>query len=312
MTALAGAPLHAREAKPVCDPEMAPSFRRWALKQRPVLDGRGGITALIPGGSSGGARPATVWCWLLAVVCMILVFVGPPPIGWGGWLAAAAALAVAAGAAQRRASRRDRRLARSKVIFPENLDEPCRALLGRGQRAIDTIANSKVRAAGLLEHPVRDEQLCQHEWEIAGKLREITSLRSLLAANAQRSPAGPMTADVLRAQRRAIELAQEATAARVVALERYAEQVTAADDADRDWQQAVKLSEFNDKYLDLVARTASDEHAIGEITGLTRQLAIAARARQDRLREADLAARVLALPATPVDPPRPADSPDGR
>ena len=103
-------------------------------------------------------------------------------------------------------------------------------------------------------------------------------------------------------RRRAIELAQESTAARVVALERYAEQVDAADEADRDWQQAVRLSEFNDKYLDLVARTASDEHAIGEIAGLTEQLSAAARARRDKLHEADLAARILALPRSPVPP----------
>jgi hypothetical protein len=62
-----------------------------------------------------------------------------------------------------------------------------------------------------------------------------------------------MTADVLQAQQRAIELAQEATTARILALERYASQVIAADEADRDWQLATTLSRLNDKYLDLVA-----------------------------------------------------------
>ena len=88
-----------------------------------------------------------------------------------------------------------------------------------------------------------------------------------------------MTADVLRAQHRAIEMAQQATTARVTALERYAHQITAADHADRDWQQATRLSELNDKYLELVARTASDDYATAEITDLTEQLATAARAR---------------------------------
>jgi hypothetical protein len=204
-------------------------------------------------------------------------------------------MAVAAGTIQVRARRRDRRLCRSKVIFPGNLDEPCRALLGRAQRAIGAILGSNVRAAGLLEQPVHDELLRRHEWEIAGKLREITQFRSLLAENTPGRPAGPMTTDVLSAQQRAVELAQEATAARVAALERYAEQVAAADEADRDWRQAVQLSAFNDRYLDLVARTASDEHAIGEITGLTEQLTAAAQVRHERLHEADLAARVLTL-----------------
>lgn len=293
---------HSRAVEPVCDPGMPSSFRRWAVSQRPVFSPQGDIAVLLPGGRSGGSRPVAAWCWLLAAACMILVFIDPPSIGRAGWLAAAAAMAMAAGTFQRRASRLDRRLARDKVIFPDDLDETSQALLGRGQRAIGTILNSDVRAAGLLKHPIHDGLLRQHEWELAGKFREITSLRSLLAKNTLGGGAGPMTADVLRAHRRAIELAQESTAARVVALERYAEQVNAADEADRDWQQAVKLSEFNDKYLDLVARTASDEHAIGEIAGLTEQLSAAARARRDKLHEADLAARILALPRSPVPP----------
>jgi hypothetical protein len=68
------------------------------------------------------------------------------------------------------------------VIFPESLDATCRALLRRGQSAIDTIARSEVRAAGLLGNPIDDATLRQHEWEIAVKLREITSLRAMLAA----------------------------------------------------------------------------------------------------------------------------------
>jgi len=280
---------------PVCDPQMPPSFRRWALGQRPSFDSRGNLVVLTPGGSSGGARPAAVCCWLLAVACMVLLFADPLSIGRGEWLAAAAATAISAATIQHRSSRRDLRLCRSKVIFPENLDETCRALLGRSQSAISIILGSHVRTAGLLGNPVDDELLRQHEWEIAEKLREITSLRALLAANTPGTPAGPMTTDVLRAQQRAIEMAQEATTARILALERYASQISAADDADRDWQLATRLSKLNDKYLDLVARTASDNHAAGEIAGLTEQLAAAASARNDRLHDADLAASVLVL-----------------
>jgi hypothetical protein len=285
------------EAKPVCDPGMPPSFRNWAIRQRPNFNSQGDIAFLVPGGSSGGARPAAAWCWLLAAVGMVLLFIDPLSTGPGIWLAAAAIMAVAAGTIQRRASRRDRRLCRSKVIFPASLDETCQVLLGRGQKAIRAILDSNVRAAGLLEHPVHDGLLRQHEWEIAGKLREITHFRSLLAENTRDSSAGPMTKDVLSAQQRAIELAQEATAARIAALERYAEQIRAADDADRDWQQAMKLSKLNDRYLDLVARTASDEYAVGEIADLAKRLAIATKTRHDRLHEADLAAHILALQA---------------
>jgi hypothetical protein len=55
--------------------------------------------------------------------------------------------------------------------------------------------------------------------------------------------------------------------------------------------------------LDLVARTASDDYAAGEIADLTGQLAAAAKARDDRLREADLAASALVLPQPRPRPP---------
>jgi hypothetical protein len=285
-----------RRTTPTCDPDVPASFRRWVRRQRPCLDGQGNLVAITPGGSSRGARPAAVCCWLLAAACIVLLFADPLSVGPGEWLAAAAVAAVSAVTIQRRSSRRDLRLCRSKVIFPENLDETCRALLGRAQSAIGGILGSRVLSAGLLANPVDDALLYQHEWEIACQLREITSLRALLATNTPGRPAGPMTTDVLSAQQRATEIAQEATTERILALERYARQVIAADAADSDWELATTLSHLNDKYLDLVARTASDDYATSEIARLTEQLAAAAKARNDRLRDADLAASELVLP----------------
>jgi hypothetical protein len=239
-----------RRAAPAVDPQAPAPFRRWALRQRVVLDARGNVVALTPGGNSGGGRRFAIACWLLSVACVVLVVAAPQFAGPAEWLAAAAVAAISAVTAQRLASRRDLRRSRSTVIFPENLDGTCLALLRRAQGAID-----------------------QHEWDIARQLQEITSLRSLLAVNSTGSSVGPMTTDVLRAQRRAIELALEATTTRVEALERHAGQIIAADQADRDGQRATTLSHFNDKYLDLVARTASDDYSAGELAGLTEQLA---------------------------------------
>ncbi len=114
---------------------------------------------LTPGGSSTGARPTAVCCWLLAMACLVLLFADPLGAGRGGWLAAATAAAISAATIQHRSRRRDLRLCRSKVIFPENLDETCRALLGRSQNAISIILSSHVRAAGLLGNPVDDDLL---------------------------------------------------------------------------------------------------------------------------------------------------------
>jgi hypothetical protein len=105
-----------------------------------------------------------------------------------------------------------------------------------------------------------------------------------------------MTAAVLDSQRRALTLAWDATASRVGALERCAAQVEAADAAQQDWQDALRAAGLNDKYLDLVARTAADEHAVAEISSLTEQAAAAARAFSDILQHATLAAEALALP----------------
>ena len=52
----------------------------------------------------------------------------------------------------------------------------------------------------------------------------------------------------------------------------------------------------NDKYLDLVARTAADQRATVEITGLAEQAGEAAQALRETLQRATLAAEALALP----------------
>ena len=70
----------------------------------------------------------------------------------------------------------------------------------------------------------------------------------------------------------------------------------AARSAFQDWQDALRISNLNDKYLDLVARTAADEHAVSEISGLTAQAAAAAQAVRESMRQVSLAAAALVLP----------------
>jgi hypothetical protein len=178
-----------------------------------------------------------------------------------------------------------------QIVYPHDLHEDDRIVLARVQLAIDTILTSEVLAEGLVaaEEPV----LRRHEWDVAVALREITELRRL---HAVQDPAGQLTVAVLAAQQRAISLAADATGARVAALERFAGQVAAADAARRDWREALELSGLNDRYLDLVARTAADQLAVSELNDLTEQAALAARALQDSLRAAVETAEMLALP----------------
>ena len=184
---------------------------------------------------------------------------------------------------------------RDQVVSPIALELECWKLLQRAQRAIATIVTSRVYA-GDLRAIVKEPVLQQHEWEIAVALREITELLLDLVSGYAGGTAGPMTTAVLISQNRAISIARDATAARVQALESLAAQVAAAEAARRDWETAHRMAANNDKYLDLVARTAADQHATVEITGLAEQAAKAAQAFRETLQRAALAAEALALP----------------
>jgi hypothetical protein len=184
---------------------------------------------------------------------------------------------------------------RDQVVSPLALELECRNLLQRAQRAITTIVTSRVYA-GDLRGTVEERVLQQHEWEIALALREITDLLLDLVSSYAAGAAGPMTTTMLVSQNRAISIARDATTARVLALELLAAQVATAEAARRDWETAHQMAANNDKYLDLVARTAADQHATAEITGLAEQAAEAALAFREILQRAALAAEALALP----------------
>lgn len=183
---------------------------------------------------------------------------------------------------------------RDQVVVPSALDRACRELLLRAQTAISLALDSDSDEVGLSD-VVPLNTLLLHEWEIATALRNITELRAEHGANAAAS-AGPMTNAVLDAHQRALHQAQDAIAARAAELEQYAAQVSAAHTAYQDWQGALRVARLNDRYLDLVARTAADEHANAEIGGLTEQVATAAQAFQQTVQRVSLAAAALVLP----------------
>src|SRR5215467_1503638 len=184
---------------------------------------------------------------------------------------------------------------RDEVVSPLALELDCRKLLQHAQRAIATIVTSSVYA-GDLRATVEEPVLRWHEWEVAVALREITELLLDLVSSYAGGTAGPMTTTVLVSQNRAVSMARDATTARVLALELLAAQVAVAEAARRDWETAHRMAANNDKYLDLVARTAADQHATVEITGLAEQAAEAAQAVRETLQQATLAAEALALP----------------
>ncbi len=184
---------------------------------------------------------------------------------------------------------------RNQVVVPSALDRVSRELLIRAQAAIGSALDPAAGDAPESPDIVTELTLRRHEWQIAVALRDITDLRAEHEFNAAAS-AGPMTNSVLLPQQRALQLAQDAIESTVAALERYAVEVFTARSAFRDWQDALRISNLNDRYLDLVAHTAADGHAVSEISGLTDQAAAAAQAVRESMRQVGLAAAALALP----------------
>jgi hypothetical protein len=182
---------------------------------------------------------------------------------------------------------------RELIVVPSTLDQLSRELLLRAQRAIAVALDAEAGAI-TPDDAVPESTLLQHEWEIAVALRDITDLRAEHEMNAAAS-VGPMTNAVLKSQETALAQAQEAMTARIAELERYADCVSAAATASRDWQDALRVSDLNDMYLDLVARTAADEYAVAEISGLTERAA-AAQTFQQAAQKVSLAAAALELP----------------
>jgi hypothetical protein len=184
---------------------------------------------------------------------------------------------------------RDREL----IVVPSTLDRLSRELLLRVQIAIMAALDSE--AGAIADDAVPEGTLLGHEWEIAVALRDITDLRAEHEMNAAAS-VGPMTNAVLKSQEGALAQAQAAITARVAGLERYADCVSAAGTAYRDWQDALRVADLNDKYLDLVARTAADEYAVAEISGLTERATAAQTTFQQAVQKVSLAAAALEFP----------------
>jgi hypothetical protein len=184
---------------------------------------------------------------------------------------------------------------RDQVVLPSALDRESRELLIRAQIAIDSALDSGTDEVAESPDVVPELTLSRHEWQLAVSLRDITHLRAEHEFNAAAS-AGPMTDSVLAPQQRALELARAAVESTVAALERYAAEVSAARAALQAWQDALRISNLNDRYLDLIAYTAADKYALDELSGLTDQAAAAAQAVGKSLRQVSLAAAALALP----------------
>jgi hypothetical protein len=150
-----------------------------------------------------------------------------------------------------------------RYLTGDDFDARARVLLRRAQDAVDSVTSAEVYRAGLLDEPASGA-LADQEWDIALAVHEQARLRAR-RAELPAASAGPVTGALLDRQVQAAQLADASAADRVAALERYAAEVREADAAYRDWQQAGALAELSDQHLEMLARTASDEHNIAAI-----------------------------------------------
>jgi hypothetical protein len=167
-----------------------------------------------------------------------------------------------------------------RYLTDTDFDAPARRLLRRAQDAVDAANASRVSRAGLLDGAGGSAALDWQEWDIALALREQARLRGLRAALPELS-AGSPAARLLQGHRDAAAAAERSVAERVSALERYAEEVREADAAYRDWEQHAAVARLAGQHLDMLARTAADEHGIAAIRAMSEQ----ARAVRQALRE---------------------------
>ncbi len=155
-------------------------------------------------------------------------------------------------------------------LTDNDFGERDRILLRRVQDAADAVTGSQVCRADVLDRAAVSTALAHQEWDIAVALREQARLRAR-RAEFTRVVVGPAVAARLADQARAAQLAESSLAARVEALERYAAEVREADAAYQDWQQAARLAELHGQHLDMLARTAADEHGIADIEAMSEQ-----------------------------------------
>ena len=156
---------------------------------------------------------------------------------------------------------------RGRYLTDADLDARGRILLRRAQDAINAINAAAIVRDDLLDEPT-SALLAEQEWQIALAVREQARLRALRSGLTEPSPQSP-GAELLDDHRRAARAAEQSTAGRVAALERYAAEVYLADAAYRDWREHAAIAELTAPHLDLLASTAADDHATAELDALT-------------------------------------------
>ncbi|MFI7707659.1 hypothetical protein [Nonomuraea sp. NPDC049480] len=232
-------------SSPLADRDL-PRYVRWQFGVAAVVTCVGGTLFTIAAARTDG-ESAGLSALMVLVIMLVLVGLSRPGMG----------------------HRRPRRYT-GRYVVPSELDDAALDLLGRARQAVREVTASRVHQLGLLDAIADDIVLPDRLWEIARLLRTHTELRAE-QAEAMLEVMTPELAAVLGSQRQALGRSVAAVAEWVRELEEYALRVRAADAALR----AHELRQSDDRYRDLLARTADTEgltHLIDQADALNRTL----------------------------------------
>ncbi|MEV4174179.1 MULTISPECIES: hypothetical protein [unclassified Nonomuraea] len=174
-----------------------------------------------------------------------------------------------------RSTRRRLRLAQSHAehyILPEDLDYPCQMLLRRAQNAVEAIMNSKVHKAGLIDSIENTVSLPEEIWQIAQRLRRLSSMHAEHGKLIPRE-LPPGMEDAFKPYTSALDAAWTSLSQRVRHLEKYAKQVLKADKVYHAHTRLERLAAKTPEYQQLLAENVRDELAHQRIRELSDQAA---------------------------------------
>ncbi|WP_329429275.1 hypothetical protein OG339_10790 [Streptosporangium sp. NBC_01495] len=181
---------------------------------------------------------------------------------------------------------------RDRFILPEDLDGDCGDLLRRTQDATETILDSEINRARLLDTIDNAVTLPDQTWRIARKLVRLSDMRAEHNRLVPGAPP-PEVAEAFTPYVKALETAEISLTRRIRALEEYARQVRKADGVYRAYRQLQVLAERTPRYEALVAETAEDSLALPGLEHLTEQAQQVKKLFHESIDEARDAARHL-------------------
>ncbi len=150
-----------------------------------------------------------------------------------------------------------------RYVAVDMLDRPSNVLLGRAQRAVDTVLGSSLHRQGLLLDEVRNRVvLADVEWSLAQSLAEQTRTRHKIDSTPTPGERSQQAAERARAVL-AEDVAEIET--RIRTLEAYADKVRAAEMEEQDRRAAAEFDAIADRTAEAQAAHPQQNEALSSL-----------------------------------------------